>query len=254
MKFNLPLYMSDETRRLMFSRLQMLAAGLTYVDEDDGRVPEAVEIRAGDDGCVPEDVEIMADLTVARGLVDIHGGVDATSQATTITKLTQATELGGGVHSTRLAPEKLDSTPCSNGGLLFSAGGNEDDSVEDALHEAENESLRSGSLFMPCIEDDGNEDGDNYDRGASPSRNIMMRSRAVPGVDTAAESEAVPDGEGDANVSQVQGVQGSPSRNLRCRVPVGARPDGGCAGTVGGHGCGSSRSTNVRGLLSSTSK
>jgi hypothetical protein len=74
------------------------------------------------------------------------------------------------VHSTRLESEKLDSTPVRRGGVLFSAGVNEDDSVEDALHEAENESFRYGSLFMPCINDDDNEDGENDGSGASPSR------------------------------------------------------------------------------------
>jgi hypothetical protein len=129
----------------------------------------------------------------------------------------------------------MDSTPLRREG----GGGNEDDSVENVLHEAENESLRFGSLFMPRIDDEDKLDVDTESSGPSLIRNIVLRSRVVPGVDTAALREAVPDGEGDTNVSQ---VQGSPSQNLRRRVPVGSCPDG----TVGGHGRGSSRSTNLQ--------
>jgi hypothetical protein len=86
MKFDLPLHMSDKTHDLTFSHLQMLDDGITYDDEDDGRGPE--------------DVVIRADLPLARGLIDVQVEVDAISQATTITQLTQATELGGGVHLT----------------------------------------------------------------------------------------------------------------------------------------------------------
>jgi hypothetical protein len=111
---------------------------------------------------------------------------DATSQDTTITHFAHAKELGGGIHLTRLELEKLDSTPARRGGILLSAGINEDESVEDVLHEAEHEFLRSGLFFMPHIENDDNYDGGNDGSGASPSRNIKLRSRVVPGVDTAA--------------------------------------------------------------------
>jgi hypothetical protein len=126
MKSDLPLYMSDDTRRLTFTCLQMLDDGTTYDDEDN---PEDVEIQVEDYGRVPEYVKIRADLALAQ-LVDVQVEADATSQATTITQLDQVTKLGGGVHLTRLKPEKSGSTPVRRGGLLFSGGGNEDNSME----------------------------------------------------------------------------------------------------------------------------
>jgi hypothetical protein len=187
MRFDLPLYTSDETHRQTFYRLQMLADSLKIID--DGPVPEDVDIQAEDDGCVPDNVEILADpdnaailadLALARGLVDVQVEADSTSQATTMNQSSHLTVLGGGVLSKRLESEKLDSTPVRRGG----AGGNEVDSVEDALHKADNESLRSGSLFMPHIDDKDKSDVDTDDSGASPSRNIMLISRVVPGVDS----------------------------------------------------------------------
>jgi hypothetical protein len=137
------------------------------------------------------------------------------------TKLTigTVTEVEGGVQlPTQLESQKMDSTPVRMGELSFYAGDDEDYSVEDALHEAENEYLRSGSLCMPRIDEDGdNEDGGNDGNCASPGRNINLRSRVVLGVGTVSEGEAVHAVEGDAHGPE---VQGSPSQNLRCRVRV----------------------------------
>jgi hypothetical protein len=96
---------------------------------------------------------------------------------------------------------------------------------------------------MPRIEDDDNVDGDNDDSGDSPSRNIMLRIHVVPGVDTATESDFVPDDEGNVNVPRIQGF---PSQNMRRHVPVGAHPYDVCGGTVGGHDRGSTHITNLR--------
>jgi hypothetical protein len=121
MQFDLPLYMSDETRCLSLARLQMLDCrrvpeDVQTPDDDDGYVPHYLHIPADDDGCVPDDVDIQVDLALAQGLVEVQDEADATSQATTTNQLTQLTVLGGGVHITCLEseplyPEQLDDTP-----------------------------------------------------------------------------------------------------------------------------------------------
>jgi hypothetical protein len=88
-RFDLPLYIYDETHRKTFSYLQMLDGGLKRID--DGPVPDDVDIRTEDDGRVPDNVEILADLALARGLVDVQVEADSTSQATTLTQSTHHT-------------------------------------------------------------------------------------------------------------------------------------------------------------------
>jgi hypothetical protein len=112
MEFDLLLFMSDETHH------QTLAAAANYDD--------------GDDGCVRDGVETQPDLALTHAVVDAEIGADAASQTTTITQLTvtNVTGVEGYVYlPTRLEPQKMGSTPVRRGGVLFCAGGNEEDSV-----------------------------------------------------------------------------------------------------------------------------
>jgi hypothetical protein len=132
MEFISPFFMWDETC------CHMLATGANDEDDDDE-----------DDG--RDDVEIKDDLALAHDLVDAQIDADAESQATPLTQATYgaATQLTGGVQlPTGLGSQQMDSADVRRGGILVTDGGNEEDSVEYVLHEAENVSFASGSLRM----------------------------------------------------------------------------------------------------------